>query len=130
LTHIEVATKLKQPLGTVKPGPRREGVMSSGQERNECKQAELVSAYALQALPRADAAAVEAHLSSCEQCRRDGGHLVAPPARTWVEPQWEKVAPGISCKMLANDEKKHVVSMLVRLAPGASYPPHTHTYGC
>jgi anti-sigma factor ChrR (cupin superfamily) len=28
--------------------------------------------------------------------------------------------------MLATDDERHVVSMLVRLAPGASYPAHTH----
>jgi anti-sigma factor ChrR (cupin superfamily) len=36
------------------------------------------------------------------------------------------VAPGIECKLLATDEQRHLVSMLVRLAPGASYPGHTH----
>jgi hypothetical protein len=43
-----------------------------------------------------------------------------------TEPQWEAVAPGISCKLLATDSENHRVSMLVRLAPGADYPPHTH----
>jgi anti-sigma factor ChrR (cupin superfamily) len=42
------------------------------------------------------------------------------------EPGWEQVAPGISCKLLATDFANHYVSMLVRLAPGADYPPHTH----
>jgi anti-sigma factor ChrR (cupin superfamily) len=28
--------------------------------------------------------------------------------------------------VLASDRDKHVVSMLVRLAPGGEYPPHTH----
>ena len=51
---------------------------------------------------------------------------VLPAARQWSEPQWERVAPGISCKLLATDTEKHIVSMLVRLDPGASYPPHTH----
>jgi len=51
---------------------------------------------------------------------------VLPPARRWSEPEWEKVAPGIECKLLATDERWHRVSMLVRLAPGASYPAHTH----
>jgi anti-sigma factor ChrR (cupin superfamily) len=137
--------------------------MSSGQDRNDCQQAEQVSAYVLQALPRAEVAAIEAHLASCDRCRRElqslrttiealaawptnvlrptsplqqrlaqriaqdtGGNLVAPPVRSWMEPQWEEVAPGISCKILAADEEKHLVSMLVRLAPGAAYPPHTH----
>ena len=47
-------------------------------------------------------------------------------ARQWSEPEWEQVAPGIECKLLATDTERHRVSMLVRLAPGASYPPHTH----
>ena len=55
-----------------------------------------------------------------------GGEPVLPPARQWREPEWQKVAPGISVKLLANDTEKHVVSMLVRLDPGASYPAHTH----
>jgi hypothetical protein len=41
-------------------------------------------------------------------------------------PGWKQVAPGIECKLLATDMQRHRVSMLVRLAPGASYPPHTH----
>lgn len=49
-----------------------------------------------------------------------------PPAR-WAEPEWEDVAPGISCKLLATDSQSHRVSMLVRLAPGAEYPPHSHS---
>ena len=48
------------------------------------------------------------------------------PARQWSEPEWEQVAPGIECKLLATDAERHRVSMLVRLAPGASYPAHTH----
>lgn len=44
----------------------------------------------------------------------------------YVEPQWDQVAPGIFCKLLATDIEKHRVSMLVRLAPGVEYPPHTH----
>ena len=52
--------------------------------------------------------------------------LVPPPAQQWSEPGWEQVAPGIECKLLATDTEMHRVSMLVRLAPGASYPAHTH----
>jgi anti-sigma factor ChrR (cupin superfamily) len=47
------------------------------------------------------------------------------PAK-WSEPEWQQVAPGIECKLLASDAEKGRVSMLVRLAPGASYPAHTH----
>ena len=49
-----------------------------------------------------------------------------PPARPWREPEWEQVASGIECKLLATDRERHRVSMQVRLAPGASYPAHTH----
>jgi quercetin dioxygenase-like cupin family protein len=51
---------------------------------------------------------------------------VPPPPPQWSEPDWEQVAPGIQCKLLATDTERHHVSMLVRLAPGASYPAHTH----
>ena len=51
---------------------------------------------------------------------------VLPASPQWSEPAWEDVAPGIACKLLATDTEKHQVSMLVRLAPGADYPPHTH----
>jgi len=55
-----------------------------------------------------------------------GGKPVLPDASQWKEPEWKEVAPGISCKLLSTDARKHVVSMLVRLAPGAEYPPHSH----
>lgn len=55
-----------------------------------------------------------------------GNTPVAPPPRQWSEPEWEPVAPGIECKLLATDEERNRVSMLVRLAPGAAYPAHTH----
>jgi quercetin dioxygenase-like cupin family protein len=55
-----------------------------------------------------------------------GKPVVPPPPSQWSEPAWEQVAPGIECKLLATDADRHRVSMLVRLAPGASYPPHTH----
>jgi quercetin dioxygenase-like cupin family protein len=55
-----------------------------------------------------------------------GKQPVPPPEPRWSEPDWEQVAPGIECKLLATDTERHRVSMLVRLAPGASYPAHTH----
>ena len=55
-----------------------------------------------------------------------GREPVPPPAPQWREPDWEQVAPGIECKLLATDGERHRVSMLVRLAPGARYPAHTH----
>ena len=55
-----------------------------------------------------------------------GGNPVVPPPSGYREPEWEEVAPGIFCKLLANDPENHRVSMLVRLLPGVEYPPHTH----
>lgn len=128
-----------------------------------CDQADLVSVYALHAMPSHEAAAVEAHLATCAKCRRELDSLqptidsfaywptdvLRPPPslwarlaeritaetgekplpateRRWYEPDWREVAPGISCKLLATDDTSDRVSMLVRLAPGVHYPPHTH----
>ena len=128
-----------------------------------CERAELVCAYAVQALPSSEVPAIEAHIASCPHCRREleslrplvdsfvswpadvlrpsaslqgrlarriaaetGAEPVPPPERQWSEPQWEEVAPGISCKLLATDTERHRVSMLVRLVPGGEYPPHSH----
>jgi anti-sigma factor ChrR (cupin superfamily) len=55
-----------------------------------------------------------------------GKQAVPPPAGRWSEPEWQQVAPGIECKLLATETERHRVSMLVRLAPGARYPAHTH----
>jgi hypothetical protein len=55
-----------------------------------------------------------------------GKEPVLPPPPRWSEPEWEQVAPGIECKLLATDTERHRVSMLVRLAAGASYPAHIH----
>jgi anti-sigma factor ChrR (cupin superfamily) len=49
-----------------------------------------------------------------------------PASRTGTEPEWQEVAPGISCKLLATDTEENRVSMLVRLAPGAEYAAHRH----
>jgi anti-sigma factor ChrR (cupin superfamily) len=55
-----------------------------------------------------------------------GGAPIEATPQGWDEPAWEEVAPGISCKILAQDLNSHRVSMLVRLAPGTAYPPHRH----
>jgi anti-sigma factor ChrR (cupin superfamily)/CheY-like chemotaxis protein len=90
-------------------------------------QADKLGAPARQDRSRAgvDAVRLQARLS-LRVAMELGGEPVMPPARTWREPQWEAVAPGIACKLLAADADKHRVSMLVRLAPGGSYPAHTH----
>jgi RNA polymerase sigma factor (sigma-70 family) len=58
--------------------------------------------------------------------KETGGAPMFPQALPWPEPEWEDVARGISCKLLATDTENHHVSMLVRLAPGIDYPPHRH----
>lgn len=57
---------------------------------------------------------------------RQTGRRLVPPAPLWREPEWNEVAPGIACKLLSTDVEKRAVCMLVRLAPRAEYPPHTH----
>ena len=69
-------------------------------------------------------ASLQARLAA--RLAEETGKHVPPPVPRWSEPEWEQVAPGIECKLLATDTERHRVSMLVRLAPGASYPPHTH----
>lgn len=59
----------------------------------------------------------------------ESGNAEIPRAPTPAErlpAEWEEVGPGISCKLLTMDTATARVSMLVRLAPGAAYPPHTH----
>jgi hypothetical protein len=55
--------------------------------------------------------------------------LVAKPFAALPEldaAEWEEPATGIFCKILASDQERGRVSMLVRLDPGVEYPPHTH----
>lgn len=124
---------------------------------------ELVFLHALQALPSSEAAAVEAHIAACTDCRQEIETLrpvidafvswptdvLRPPASMWErlasriaaetgqepvvpapqrppESEWEEAAPGLSYKLFATDTEKDRVSLLVRLAPGAHYPPHHH----
>ena len=58
--------------------------------------------------------------------KKPAGWPTASPVQDWVEPRWKEVAPGISCKLLSTDTEADRVSMLVRLAPNTSYPPHRH----
>lgn len=46
------------------------------------------------------------------------------PTQQWSEPDWEEVAPGISCKWLSVDVENERVSLLVRFAPAAHYPAY------
>lgn len=61
-----------------------------------------------------------------ERIARETGSRPVKAEKTWREPEWEQVAPGIERKVLAEDFERSIVSMLVRLAPGGSYPPHIH----
>jgi hypothetical protein len=71
------------------------------------------------------AASLQARLAR-RLAQESGKPAVLPRSRRWREPEWEQVAPGIECKLLATDAIRQRVSMLVRLAPGANYPAHTH----
>jgi RNA polymerase sigma-70 factor (ECF subfamily) len=64
------------------------------------------------------------HVLRISAAKRGGTDL--HESRVEIEPEWENVAPGIWCQLLARDAERHVVSMLVRLVPGGEYPPHTH----
>jgi anti-sigma factor ChrR (cupin superfamily) len=55
-----------------------------------------------------------------------GADPVLPVGGDCKERDWKEVAPGILCKILATDTERDRVTMLVRLLPGVSYPPHTH----
>ena len=173
LTYAESAARLNQPLSTIKTRSRS-GLHKLGQrltadaenhefDKGRCEQSGITCAYATQALATSEAAAAEAHITSCPDCQREleslrpvvnrfvswptdvlrpttslqarlarrlaeatGKPPLLPSAHRWSEPEWEQVAPGIECKLLATDTERHRVSMLVRLAPGASYPGHTH----
>jgi quercetin dioxygenase-like cupin family protein len=61
-----------------------------------------------------------------ERVAGETGQPVLPAPERWAEPEWEEVAPGIRCKLLATDSENGRVGMLVRLAPGIHYPPHRH----
>jgi hypothetical protein len=54
------------------------------------------------------------------------GTAAAPEPPPVPAAGWEEAAPGISYKILERDTERERVSMLVRLAPGAAYPPHRH----
>ncbi len=137
--------------------------MNSKSGQHDQEHLDLVFLYALQALPSSEIPVVEAHISSCADCRQEietlrpiigsfvswptdvlrpsvslwerlaqriaeetGNEPVLPPSQLPAKPEWEEVAPGISCKLLATDMEKNRVSMLVRLAPGTDYPRHRH----
>jgi len=137
--------------------------MNSKPDRHDGEHLDSVFLYALHAIPGNEIPMVEAHISSCAECRQQletlratiesfvswptdvlrpstslwgrlakriadetGKTPVYPAPQAPTKPEWEAPAPGISCKLLATDTKKKYVSMLVRLAPGAEYPPHRH----
>jgi anti-sigma factor ChrR (cupin superfamily) len=137
--------------------------MSPGPGHHDRDYRELVSVYALQALPSGDVPGVELHLASCAECRHEletlrpiigafvswptdvlrpstslwerlarriaadtGQASMVPAPQPRAEPEWEEAAPGLSYKVLAADTENDRVSLLVRLAPGAQYPPHRH----
>ena len=65
-----------------------------------------------------------AHISQHTVAASAALPLASSPANGWQEPQWKEVARGITCKLLSTDDEMNRVSMLVRLAPSTTYPPH------
>lgn len=61
-----------------------------------------------------------------QRVAEESGGLPDLPVEPERRLEWEEVAPNISCKLLSDDERSLMLSMLVRLAPGGEYPPHTH----
>jgi anti-sigma factor ChrR (cupin superfamily) len=72
------------------------------------------------------APSVQARLAARIASDTGGKPVVSTSKWESADPDWEQVAPGISCKLLSTDPEKNIVSMVVRLAPGAAYPAHTH----
>ena len=137
--------------------------MTVAGRHDEQRHSELLSLYALQALPSAEMAGVEAQIAACPLCRHElerlrpivasfvawptdvlrpgpslwdrlaqriateagAAPMPAAPSRR-LEPDWVEAKPGLSYKILAADTENRRVSLLVRLAPGADYPPHSH----
>ena len=146
-TSASIKARIRSALHKLRPAPR---------EPNHCALSELVCAHAIGALPASEVAEVEGHLASCGRCNLEWDSLrpvtdsfvawptdvlrpppslrerlarIVPPgaaASRSLALEWEHVAPGIFCKLLASDTEKHVVSMLVRLVPGGAYPSHSH----
>ena len=55
-----------------------------------------------------------------------GQQPVMPAPQPHAESDWEEAATGLTYRVLATDTENDRVSLLVRLAPGAAYPPHRH----
>lgn len=52
--------------------------------------------------------------------------VTMPRPEPAAKPDWQAAGPGILYNVLARNIERERVTMLVRLAPGAAYPPHTH----
>lgn len=55
-----------------------------------------------------------------------GKELDPTPAQIPNIPEWEEAAPGVSVQLLSTNAESQRVAMVVRLAPGSTYPPHRH----
>jgi anti-sigma factor ChrR (cupin superfamily) len=57
---------------------------------------------------------------------KGGAYFPLPGRLPEEEAAWEQPSADISCKLLARDDHRGRVSMLVRLSKGGNYPPHLH----
>ena len=42
------------------------------------------------------------------------------------EGDWQETGAGVAVKRLSYDAERRIATMLIRMAPGAAYPPHRH----
>ena len=75
---------------------------------------------------QARARAIDAHDGLAVGEGRSLVQFVPRPVDFRTEPAWVEVAPGISYELLSVDTERDRISMLVKLAAGAVYPPHQH----
>ena len=66
------------------------------------------------------------HARLAHRIAGEGGSPPVSSEPRWSEPEWEQAAPGIEYKLLSTDTERHRASLLVRFAPGTTYPAHTH----
>src|SRR5688500_1568837 len=69
--------------------------MTAASDIDRCDQAELVSAYALHALPPGEASAMETHIAACAQCRHEL-QMLRPIIDSFAAWQTEVLRPSTS----------------------------------
>lgn len=90
--------------------------MKLGQARNPYEQDELPS----------PSESLRDRLGDRIAAESGSGSIVSSSSGPLPQPQWDELALGISYQLLATATERDRVCMLLRLNPGAEYPPHRH----